>query len=106
MVFKNFAIKVGVLLLSILMAKAILASEPLSNLTPLEWQNRIILMDDVPQKAQWVSKLQKHDDQIIDRHIYWFVLSNPVITNYPGKLTNSFLNAVRSAYPFGNDSVL
>lgn len=97
-------------------SKAVVATNvALMNLEPLEWQNRIIVIDpqasQVPQVEkttiqEWVGLLKENRAQVVERHIYWFVLSNPVETNYSGAILSSFAENLRTRYRFDAHPVL
>ena len=78
----------------------------LESLKPLEWKNRILLIQDVPEKNEWVSRLKAHQAEVDDRHIYWFILSEPVQSNYAAGVSNKFLQNIRNRYAFKQAKVL
>ncbi len=62
----------------------------LDNLSPLLWQNRIILVFSTQPEHQ-KTILEDAKAQIQDRDIVWFIIDgNQTITNYDGKVSNQF----------------
>lgn len=72
----------------------------LNDLSELEWQNRVLLIwadDSIDSPLQ--SHLLSLKKEIDDRHIIWFLLSkNSVISNYKGKISDSFVININSDY--------
>lgn len=70
------------------------------DLASFKWENRIILVyraEDIPQT---VAALKQADEQIVDRHILWFVLTGQggVQTNYPRPIGPDFIADVIQRY--------
>lgn len=82
------------------------AQAELNNLQPLEWKNRILLIKDVPDQKAWIKRLQAHKAAVDERHIVWFVLSQPVQTNYVAGVSASFARNILQRYAFGSAKVL
>jgi len=108
----------SIALISFLMTfskSVIAANAALMNLEPMEWQNRIIVIDphasqisqvDKTTIKEWIRLLTENQSQVVERHIYWFVLSNPVETNYLGAIAEPFTENLRTRYRFDAHPVL
>lgn len=79
----------------------------LDDLTPLEWQNRIILVFS-PETEEVQSQLQQAKVGIDDRDIVWFVINgNETRTNYPGQVSHQFAaNIDKQFSPLGEPVIL
>jgi len=66
-------------------------SAPLESLDAFTWSNRLILVYSGPEQAQrFRAQLQEADDEIVDRHIIWFLIGEQqLLTNYRGDLSDS-----------------
>ncbi|MBT8039756.1 MAG: DUF4174 domain-containing protein [Gammaproteobacteria bacterium] len=62
------------------------SDDALESLDPLRWNHRVVLVHAPPDLAEHAARnLTALDDQIEDRDIAWFVLSDDGLsTNYPG----------------------
>lgn len=77
------------LLLFLLFSLCAQSSEPpmLTDLSSLQWQNRIIVVNDVADTEQAVSLLEDTAAGISDRDLIWLVFEGAkTLTNYPGPL--------------------
>ena len=92
--------------LFILSASFTLASESyLNTINQLKWDNRIILVRSSNNLDDILTALKQADDEIIDRHIQWFVFSDDgVYTNYEGNISASFIKATIDKYFPDNES--
>ena len=105
-----------VLLFAILLPFCTIAEEaPLSDISELRWQNRIILMLANQLDEDAGQTLQHHSPDIIDRDIIWFIFDDhSTQTNYPGLLADDFrsntlarfLNLERGVLLLGKDGGL
>ena len=70
----------------------------LSDLQPLLWQNRLILVSAPSLEADALqARLQAAEADINDRHIVWFIFDeNRVLSNYPGLIDENLGKAVAS----------
>ncbi len=76
-------------LLLLLFSLCVQSSEPpmLTDLSSLQWQNRIIVVNDVAHAKQAVSLLEDTAAGISDRDLIWLVFEGAnTLTNYPGPL--------------------
>ena len=71
----------------------------------LKWDSRIILVRSSNNLDDILLALKKADDEIVDRHIQWFVFSDDdVYTNYEGNLDDSFKKTTIDKY-FSDDGL-
>ncbi|MEM7194283.1 MAG: DUF4174 domain-containing protein [Pseudomonadota bacterium] len=74
----------------------------LRNLSDLEWDNRIILIDGShlnADKSSLINALQDADFEILDRHIFWFVFEPlTVVSNYPTDIADEFVSKTYRDY--------
>jgi len=79
----------------------------LSDLSSLNWQNRLIVVNNIQNEKQALTIFEKHVDQIDDRHIVWFIIKdNKVLSNYSGKLSESLLTNIQNKYQIGQAKVV
>ncbi|MBT8362966.1 MAG: DUF4174 domain-containing protein [Desulfobacterales bacterium] len=77
------------------------------NISEFEWQKRIILILSERSTDDDIALLQHADDEIRDRHIYWFVLQGKrVISNYPGQLDQKFVLETKKYFRNDGNNVL
>jgi hypothetical protein len=79
----------------------------LTELTSLVWKYRIIVVDEPQNEANTLALLNQYTAEINDRDIAWFILKeDSVLTNYPGKLAETFLGRTRETYGPGESKVI
>ncbi|MBN2864726.1 MAG: DUF4174 domain-containing protein [Thiotrichales bacterium] len=79
----------------------------LSELTPLEWQNRIIIVNETPNPKQIIDELKQSVYEIDDRVIIWFVINNQtIISNYKGELSEHLLTNLQKRYQLTKNEVV
>ena len=79
----------------------------LTDLNSLNWQNRLIVVNNIQNEKQALTIFEKHVDQIDDRHIVWFIIKdNKVLSNYSGKLSESLLTNIQNKYQIGQAKVV
>ena len=63
----------------------------LDSINQLKWDSRIILVRSINNLEEILFALKMADNEILDRHINWFVFShNDIYTNYEGDIAESF----------------
>ena len=71
----------------------------LSNLKPLEWQNRIIIANAVEHPQELVKKFADSAYEMNDRVIIWFIIQEQqVLTNYAGHIADDFMDNIHKRY--------
>jgi hypothetical protein len=79
----------------------------MENIRELEWQNRIILVRSDASAEDYAALLTHADNEIRDRHIYWFVFSGDQVTsNYPGHLSQNFIEETKKYFRDDSNHVL
>ena len=69
----------------------------LSDLASLEWESRVIVVNEMNDESEALALLEGHEAEIDDRHIIWFILKEDLaISNYPGRLAQEFLSNTRA----------
>jgi len=82
-------------------------AEKLSELGSLQWKNRIIILNDMKQQVEARNQLEDKQDEITERDILWFILSqDKVLSNYEGELSSSFGVEVREKYQMQANQVI
>lgn len=77
------------------------------NISEFEWQKRIILVLSDRNTDEDIALLKHADDEIHDRHIYWFVLQhNHVISNYPEQIDQKFVIEMKKYFRNDGNNVL
>ena len=72
---------------------------PLSSLQALQWQQRIILVDNLQNQQALLALFDNNKSEIKERDIIWFVLSgDEVQSNYQGALSDDFIVNTRERY--------
>lgn len=77
------------------------SSEPakLSDLSLLQWKNRIILVNNLHNQQAVLALFDNNKSEINERDIIWFVLAGDVAhTNYQGALSDDFITKTRASY--------
>ena len=78
----------------------------LSDLDELRWKNRVILIfsDDVDRLKK---QLEESSDEIMDRDIIWFIVSNSrIITNYHGSFSEDFISKIKKEHLIIDNNVV
>lgn len=71
----------------------------LSELASLQWQNRIVIIDQAEDKKDILDQLDKYTAEINDRDIVWFIFKHDrLLTNYAGKISEDFSSKARERY--------
>lgn len=82
-------------------------STMLDNLDSLQWKNRIVIINENGDEKDILVLLEKQAAGIDDRGIIWFIFKQDrLITNYPGKISEKFLNITRERYDTGRSKVI
>ncbi len=89
----------------LLAAGQVARAAPLSDLRDLQWQQRIILVDETHQRYEAEQLLQTLKYDVDDRDIIWFVLqpqsilsNQSILTNYEGALSPQFQARIKAQY--------
>lgn len=93
----NTLIKILFLVLSLSAHSA----EPvvLSDLGSLQWDKRIVVVNEVQSRETVLALFEKNKSKIDDRDMVWFVFAdNKVDTNYQGSLSEDFIAKTRERY--------
>ncbi len=74
-----------------------LMSKELTDLQPLQWENRILLIEcTLSQAPAYMALLENDRLEIKDRDIVWFILTEERLhTNYTGALADTFADTLR-----------
>jgi len=71
----------------------------LTDLSPLKWENRIILVNTINNKDSILKRLEQHAAEINERDIVWFVIRNgAVATNFNGDIADDFVTNTNQKY--------
>ncbi len=72
---------------------------PLSGFEALQWQQRIILVNNLQDQQSVLTLFEQNKTEIKERDIIWFVFSaNEILTNYQGVLSADFIASTRTQY--------
>jgi hypothetical protein len=72
---------------------------PLSGFEALQWQQRIILANNLQDPQSVLTLFEQNKTEIKERDIIWFVLSaDEIQTNYQGVLSADFIANTRTQY--------
>jgi hypothetical protein len=85
------------------------SSEPaeLSDLRLLQWDNRIILVNNLHNQQAVLVLFEKNKNDIKERDIIWFVFNGDVAhTNYQGALSDDFIAKTRGSYQIGSGKIM
>jgi len=83
------------------------SSNQLSDLTPLEWKNRIIIANTVENPNELVAQFEKQTTGINERVIVWFIIQpKQVLTNYQGNLAVRFATNIQKTYQLKQGEVV
>jgi hypothetical protein len=81
-------------------------SIPLNDLSSLRWENRLIILNKPTDTEHVLSLMKNSSEGINDRRIVWFILKeSEALTNYSGRLSESFMSNVRQQYQLKNNTV-
>ncbi|MCX7554336.1 DUF4174 domain-containing protein [Marinicella sp. S1101] len=101
---------VASLLLSIFSGNALASNKPanaLNDITDLQWQHRIILINDIENLDDVVQLLEQNKDEIQERDILWFVLSpDGISTNHTQPLSAELKQNILKTYPMKSNQVI
>ena len=79
----------------------------LTDLTSLEWKNRIIIVNETQNEDNALDLLEKRTVGINDRDIVWFIVKEDIVlTNYEGELSEKFKNRTRERYGIQQGKVI
>ena len=71
----------------------------LTDISPLKWENRIILVNTINNKDSILKRLEQHAAEINERDIVWFVIRNgAVATNFNGDIADDFVTNTNQKY--------
>lgn len=71
----------------------------LTDLSPLKWENRIILVNTINNKDSILKRFEQHAAEINERDIVWFVMRNgAVATNFNGDIADDFVTNTNQKY--------
>jgi len=77
------------------------SSEPavMSDLTALQWHNRVLVVNEVQPQEAMLALLKSNNSKIKERDMVWFVFTdNKVYTNYQGIFSEDFVAKTRDRY--------
>lgn len=77
-------------------------SIPLNDLSSLRWENRLIILNKPTDTEHVLSLMKNSSEGVNDRHI---VKESEALTNYSGRLSESFMSNVRQQYQLKNNTV-
>lgn len=79
----------------------------LTDLASLQWENRVIVINETQHEEQVLALLEKHTAEINERDIVWFIINEAqILTNYSGRLSEDLVNSVRERYGTGQGKVI
>ena len=71
----------------------------LESINQLKWDSRIILVRPIDNLEEILLDLKMADQEIVDRHINWFVISQSgIYTNYERNIADSFKKEIFDKY--------
>lgn len=85
------------------------SSEPvkLSDLRLLQWDNRIILVNNLHNQDAVLALFDNNKSEINERDIIWFVLAGDAAhTNYQGALSDDFITKTRASYQLESGKIM
>ena len=86
---------------------AMASNGELTSLKDLIWENRIIVANSEQNRDELTDLFSQENNGIIDRDVIWFVFSDDALqTNYPGSVSPSLLNQVKSQYQLSDNEVI
>ncbi len=86
---------------------AMASNGELTSLKGLIWENRIIVANSEQNRDELTDLFSQENNGIIDRDVIWFVFSDDALqTNYPGSVSPSLLNQVKSQYQLSDNEVI
>ncbi len=86
---------------------AMASNGELTSLKDLIWENRIIVANSEQNRDELTDLFSQENNGIIDRDVIWFVFSDDQLqTNYPGSVSPSLLNQVKSQYQLSDNEVI
>ena len=79
----------------------------LNDLSELQWQNRIIVINNINHDQQILKLLEQRQAELLERDIMWFFLSSgEIISNYPHSIAADFAINVRNKYQLKEQQVI
>lgn len=85
------------------------STEPakLSDLRLLQWENRIILVNNLHNQHKVLALFEQNKSEMKERDIIWFVFSgDEAYTNYQGALSGDFITKTRASYQLESGKIM
>jgi hypothetical protein len=80
---------------------------PLSGFEALQWQQRIILVNNLQDPQSVLTLFEQNKTEIKERDIIWFVFSgDEAHTNYQGALSGDFIAKTRASYQLESGKIM
>ena len=93
--------------ISLLIQNTFLLAESLSNLDSLEWEKRVVIVNEMKSQDKILKLLKKAVIEINDRDIIWFLIKdNFALSNYKGHLSPQFVSNIRERFSHLNNKVI
>lgn len=79
----------------------------LTDLSPLKWKNRIIVVNTVNNKDSILKRFEQHLAEINERDIVWFIMQNGTVdTNFNGDIADDFVSNTTQKYKIEQGKVI
>ena len=79
----------------------------LTDLSPLKWKNRIIVVNTVNNKYSILKRFEQHLAEINERDIVWFIMQNGTVdTNFNGDIADDFVSNTTQKYKIEQGKVI
>lgn len=79
----------------------------LTDLSPLKWKNRIIVVNTVNNKDSILKRFEQHAAEINERDIVWFIMQNGTVdTNFNGDIADDFVSNTTQKYKIEQGKVI
>lgn len=79
----------------------------LTDLSPLKWKNRIIVVNTVNNKDSILKRFEQHVAEINERDIVWFIMKNGTVdTNFNGDIADDFVSNTTQKYKIEQGKVI
>lgn len=79
----------------------------LTDLSPLKWKNRIIVVNTVNNKDSILKRFEQHVVEINERDIVWFIMQNGTVdTNFNGDIADDFVSNTTQKYKIEQGKVI
>ncbi|MDC0612734.1 DUF4174 domain-containing protein [Vibrio sp.] len=96
-----------VTIVSLAMAANVSIASELSDISNLQWKNRVILVDETKHNLNSINYFQNSVSGVAERDVVWFIFQpDGVKTNYTGKVSNDLYMNSKERYGLGKDAVL